>query len=69
MTDLHIRNCEKNLQELDINKACGPYQMHPHLLKETENGLCKQLIIIMNKSLDMKQLPREWKKSKCFCIV
>ena len=27
----------KKLGELDINKSCGPDQMHPHLLKEMAN--------------------------------
>ena len=53
---------KKKLLELDINKACGPDQIHTHLLKETSNKWRKPLSIIMNKSLIMKCPPKEWKK-------
>ena len=53
----------KKLGELDINKSCGPDQMHPHLLKEMANELSVPLSIIMNKSLQTKSLPKDWKKA------
>ena len=54
---------KKKLLDLDINKACGPDQMHPHMLKETASELCKPLTIIMNESLNIKCILREWKKA------
>ena len=44
---------KKKLLDLDINKACGPDQIHPHLMKGTASELCKPLSIIMNKSLNL----------------
>ena len=54
---------QKKLGEFDINKSCGPDQMHPHLLKEMANELSVPLSIIMNKSLQNKTLPKDWKKA------
>ena len=31
---------QNRLLDLDINKACGPDQMHPHLLKDTASEFC-----------------------------
>ena len=53
----------KRLGEPDMNKSCGPDQMHPHLLKEMANELSVTLRIIMNKSLQTKSLPRNWIKA------
>ena len=60
---------KKKLLGLDINKACSPDQMYPHLLKETANELCKPLSIIMNKSLFINYLPKEWKKKQCISAL
>ena len=53
----------KKLEELDMNKSCGPDQMHSHLFKEMANKLSIPLSIIMNKSLQTKSLPRNWIKA------
>ncbi|CAL4244482.1 unnamed protein product [Meganyctiphanes norvegica] len=68
MTDTQIGNItitpemvEKKLEKLNINKSCGPDEIHPHVLQKTAKAMSKPLAIIFQKSLDEGICPKEWK--------
>ena len=49
------------LRNLDINKACGPDLIRPHLLKESAGVLARPLSILFNRSLEQGYFPTVWK--------
>ena len=51
----------KKLKKFKINKSPGPDNCHPRILKEVSESLVAPLCIIFNQSLDLAQVPKEWK--------
>jgi hypothetical protein len=51
----------KKLLGLKVNKACGPDEIHPRLLRECAPELCKPLYHIFRKSADSGTVPTDWK--------
>ena len=51
----------KKIMQLDINKACGPDEIHPRLVKELKDWLTKPITVILRKSFEEGRLPRDWK--------
>ena len=51
----------KEVISLNINKAIGPDEIHPRLLKELVDYITIPLFIIMKKSLVDGILPTDWK--------
>ena len=56
------------LDYLDVCKSVGPDGVHPRLLKELSNHLCKPLARLFNNSLAVGELPKEWKQGKISAI-
>ncbi|HEX8808198.1 MAG TPA: hypothetical protein VF760_04300 [Xanthobacteraceae bacterium] len=51
----------KKLSELNVNKCCGPDDLHPKLLYELKSEIAKPLAILFNMSLRSGKIPQEWK--------
>ena len=49
-------------------KSVGPDGVHPRLLKELPNYLCKPLARLFNNSLAVGELPKEWKQGRISAI-
>ena len=47
--------------KLNINKSCGPDDIHPHVLQKTANAMCKPLQLIFQMSLEKGECPDDWK--------
>ena len=58
----------KQLQDLNISKACGPDDFHPKFLKECAEDIYKPLHSLFCKSLQQGELPLDWKKANVSCI-
>jgi len=58
----------KYLQEINPDKSQGPDNIHPRLIKECKNSICKPLTEVFKKSLDEGTLPREWKEANVTAI-
>ena len=52
--------CEK-LKRLNEDKACGPDEIYPKLLKECADIIAKPLYLIFSKSLESGVVPTYWK--------
>jgi hypothetical protein len=52
---------QKLLAELDPNKACGPDELRPKILKELASPLAPILASIFNKSINSGSVPNDWK--------
>ncbi|MEW8544385.1 MAG: reverse transcriptase family protein [Candidatus Thiodiazotropha sp.] len=50
------------LRNLNVNKACGPDLLSPHLLKEASGILARPLSILFNRSLEQCYFPIAWKQ-------
>ena len=51
------------LKNLNQNKACGPDNMHPFLLKHCAEAIAIPLILIIRASLTNSQLPVQFKSA------
>ena len=51
----------KCIDKLKVNKSPGPDTISPRVLKEAKNELAKPLSHIFNKSLQLGEMPDEWK--------
>ena len=56
------------LNTLNINKAYGPDEIPPRLLKEAKNIISKPLSNLFNKSLQMHTFPKLWKRANVLPI-
>ena len=52
----------KHLKKLRVDKAGGPDDIHPYILKNLATTLAKPLTILFNISLTEENLPNIWKK-------
>ena len=53
----------KQLSELNVSKACGPDNCHPHLLKECGTELYMPLYKCFSKSIQEGTVPEDWTKA------
>ena len=54
---------QKRLEKLNVNKSCGPDNIHPFVLHETANATSIPLKQIFSKSLDMGECPTDWRSA------
>ena len=59
---------KNKLERLNVFKSVGPDGIHPRILKEQCEHLCKPLYKLFNKSLSEGQLPDDWKQAKVSAI-
>ncbi|MEO0687916.1 MAG: reverse transcriptase domain-containing protein, partial [Cyanobacteria bacterium J06649_11] len=59
--NLNIEMVRKEILSINTNKAIGPDEIHPRMLKELVDYICIPLFIIMQKSLSSGVLPCDWK--------
>ena len=52
---------QKQLEKLNKFKACGPDNMHPHILNATASTICYPLSKIFNESLQCEETPEDWR--------
>ena len=58
----------KKLKKIKINKSPGPDTIHPRVIHEISNEICKPLCIIFQASIKSKKLPDEWKHAHVTAI-
>ena len=59
--NLNIETVRKEILSININKAIGPDEIHPKILKVLADYITIPLFIIMQKSLSSGVLPCDWK--------
>ena len=52
---------QKLLEKLNVNKSCGPDNLHPHLLQKTARTISVPLKLIFEKSLSSGECPNDWR--------
>ena len=58
----------KKLKKLKINKSPGPDKLHPRALREMSDAITKPITIIFRTSLELRELPAEWKHANVSAI-
>lgn len=62
------QSISKKLDHLNVNKSCGPDNLHPRILKELSPIICDTLKVIYENSLNTGLLPSDWKTSNISVI-
>ena len=52
---------ENKLLKLNVNKSCGPDNLHPKILKELASELAYPLKLLFDKTLSEGRIPTKWK--------
>ena len=52
---------QKRLEKLNMNKSCGPDNIHPRVLRETAKSASIPLEKIFNLSLSSGECPNDWR--------
>ena len=47
--------------KLNVNKSCGPDEIHPQILIELVDLVSKPLALLLNKTMDEGCIPQDWK--------
>ena len=58
ITEEMVRN---EILKLNVNKPCGPDEIHPQILIELVNLVSKPLVLLLNKTMDEGCIPQIWK--------
>ena len=58
-----INGVKKQLNELNANKACGPDNLSPRVLKLLADELSLPLTFIFQQSFDTGKVPADWSKA------
>ena len=53
----------EEIKQLNINKSCGPDELHPRMLKELINIISRPVALLLNESISQGVVPVEWKKA------
>ena len=48
---------------LDINKSCGPDDIHPRILIELVDSISRPIALMCNKTLEEGEIPQDWKRA------
>ena len=57
----HDHDIMRELNKIKINKTPGPDKISPKILKEASNEIVKPLTLYFNKSINLGEVPDEWK--------
>ena len=61
--NITLEDVHERLININSSKSPGPDNIHPRMLKELAEELCKPLHIIFTKSLSEGKIPEDWKKA------
>ena len=65
MQMISIEGVDKRLQVLSPNKASGPDEFSPKILKELHHEIAPILTLIFNLSLETGVVPLGWRRASC----
>ena len=54
---------QTGLEKLNVNKSCGPDNIHPLVLQKTASATCIPLELIFRKSLQDGECPDDWRSA------
>ena len=61
--DVTVEMVQYELKKLNINKSCGPDEIHPRLLTELSSHISKPIAFLLNKTIEYGKIPNDWKRA------
>ena len=61
--DVSEKRVRDEIINLNLNKSCGPDEVHPRLLFELVDFLSKPLAFLLQQTLQKGEIPNDWKKA------
>ena len=52
---------EKEIKDMNVNKSCGPDELHPRMLKELISIMSRPIALLLNKSISQRVM---WKQAR-----
>ena len=53
----------KEIMEMNVNKSCGPDNIHPRILKELVDIMSKPIALLLNRTVEEGVIPNDWKRA------
>ena len=65
LNNVHIRreDIQARLEKLNVNKSCGPDNIHPFVLQKTAVATSSPLELIFKMSLELGECPSDWRSA------
>ena len=54
---------KKAIFVMNVNKSCGPDDIHPHVLKELVDIMSNPIVLLLNRTMEEGVIPDDWKKA------
>ena len=54
---------KEEINNMNVNKSCGPDNIHPRMLKQLISYISTPIAILLNKSMHEGAIPRDWKQA------
>ena len=54
---------QNEIKNLNMNKFCGPDEIHPLMLIELSSNISKPIAFLFNKTIEYGKTPNHWKKA------
>ena len=52
---------KKKIMDINVNKSCGPDDIHPRVLKELVDIISNPIAQLLNRTMDEGVIPNDWK--------
>lgn len=53
----------KEIMGMNVNKSCGPDNIHPRMLKELVDAMSKPIALLLNRTMEKGEIPNDWRKA------
>ena len=54
---------QNEIKNHNMNKSCGPDEIHPRMLIELSSNISKPIAFLFNKTIEYGKIPNDWKKA------
>ena len=54
---------DAEIKAMNVNKACGPDNIHPRMMKELVSFISLPIAILLNRTMQEGVIPRDWKRA------
>ena len=54
---------DAEIKAMNVNKACGPDNIHPRVMKELVSFISLPIAILLNRTMQEGVIPRDWKRA------
>ena len=63
MISVTVDMVEEEIKAMNLNKSCGPDDIHPRMLRELVSFISLPITILLNRTMNEGVIPQDWKKA------